>query len=213
VPEARRLGIVLAIRPIHAGAAPGCSFLTGLEESLALVEGFGDPAVRLALDLWQFGDDGRVGALLPRLAEAAAVVQVADRCGPPTPCADRLPAGHGGLPLERLVAGLWAHGYRGDFEFDPVGEAVEMLGYSGVLRETRLVATAWGARLQSAADAGLPAGAWLDGGVADGALPERDDMASATSPGPWDAGLVGVHRRAGAGSRRSQASSQTVSRG
>jgi sugar phosphate isomerase/epimerase len=188
-PAARRAGVTLAVRPIHPLAAPGCSFLTCVVGTLSVIEQFGDPAVRMALDLWQFGHASELPGLLPRLAAAAAVVQVADRVGPPTAEADRLPAGHGGLPLESLVAGLWEHGFAGTFEFDPVGEAVEMLGYGGTLAETRRIVDSWEHRLPVA-------------------VPVRfREVGSAAYPA--------CYRRpvAPAGSRRSQASSQAVSRG
>ena len=186
LPRAHQAGVVLAVKPVHA-AAGGCGFLNGLGESLDLVDRFADPGVRLALDLWHFGQDPALGGLVARLAAAAAVVQVADRCGPPALDADRLPAGHGALPLESLVADLLDAGYSGSVEFDPVGEAVEILGYAGVLKETRLVADAWiGRRLagQKPVETGGPA----DGG------PDR-------------------HHLRPAGSRRSHASSHSVSPG
>ena len=186
-PVARRAGVTLALRPIHAAVAPGCSLLTGLADAIDLVEQVGDPAVGLAVDLWQFADAADAADRLPQLAELAAVVQVADRHGPASPDADRLPAGRGDLPLETLLGDLVRHGYQGDFEFDPVGELVESLGHEAVLRETARTAEAWLGR----ATAGHTAETCLS--------PPRTP-----------------HRRgaaAGAGSRRSQASSQTVSRG
>jgi sugar phosphate isomerase/epimerase len=188
--RARQAGVTLAVKPMHPVAAEGCSFVGRLAEAVDLVEQVDDPAVRLAFDLWHWGDDAAARSLLPRVAELTAVLQVADRAGPPSPAADRLPAGHGRLPLAELVAELAAHGYRGDIEFDPVGETVEILGYDGVLAETQLVATAWLPRLAAAAEAGFGSGA-----EAAGPLPLRP-----------------AHFRA-AGSRRSHASSQVVSRG
>lgn len=156
-PRAAAAGIALAIRPVHPLASPGCSFVTRLSEALDLVERCDDPVVRLAVDLWQFGDDDGIDELLPRLAAAAAVVQVADRTGSLSAAADRLPAGDGGLPLERLVAGLVEAGYRGPVEFDPVGEAVEAMGYAAAWRQTRAVVAAWHARLDAAAEGGRAA--------------------------------------------------------
>ncbi|MFM7206973.1 MAG: sugar phosphate isomerase/epimerase family protein [Planctomycetaceae bacterium] len=190
-PVAARAGVVLAIKPVHPVAAAGCSFLSCLDEALGLVESAADPSLRLALDLWHFGHDEVLPALLPRLAAATAVVQVADRCGgPPAADADRLPAGHGCLPLESLVAGLLAHGFQGPCEFDPVGEEVEILGYEGVWREMRLVSDSWGRRL----GAGIPL---TVSGAGDGPR------------GPRSAS----YRLAAAGSRRSHASSHSGSSG
>ena len=182
-PAARRAGVTLAVKPMHPTAADGCSFVGRLAEAADLVDEFDDATVRLALDLWHWGDDPALGALLPRLAPLVAVLQVADRGGSLAPAADRLPAGHGHLPLADLVADLVAHGYRGDVEFDPVGESGEILGYAGVLAETRLLGASWAGRLAAAVEAGIRPLA-----------------------------LRPAHFRA-AGSRRSHASSHTVSPG
>jgi sugar phosphate isomerase/epimerase len=186
-PVAHEANVTLALRPIHAAVAPGGSLLTSLAAACDFVDGIDHPAVGLAVDLWQFGDAPDLVPMLPRVAARAASVQVADRAGPPSPHADRLPAGHGTLPLERLVEGLCRHGYAGDFEFDPVGEAVESLGHAAVVRETAATAAAW-----------------LGGRVAN---PEVTG---------WLAPPRILQRRpaaAGAGSLRSHASSHTVSRG
>lgn len=186
-PVAEEAGVKLALRPIHAAVAPGCSLLTGLAAACDLVSGLDHPAIGLAVDLWQFADAPDMDALLPRLASRAAVVQVADRVGPPSAEADRLPAGRGTLPLEPLLAGFVRRGYAGDFEFDPVGELVESVGHAAIVRETAATAGAWlGHRVGSREATGVLS-------------PPRSLQRRAAA--------------AGAGSRRSHASSQTVSRG
>lgn len=191
-PAAAQAGVALALKPVHPLAAPGCSFLAGLGDALELVERFDDAAVRLALDLWHFGHEAEIIDLLPRLAAVSTVVQVADRCGPPAAGGDRLPVGHGELSLEPLVSGLVDHGYRGPFEFDPVGEAVEILGYEGVWQETRVIADAWADRHATRRRSMVPSG--FEG--------ER----LATGRGHFRAG-------SGSGARRSHASSHTGSPG
>lgn len=213
-PIAGAAGVTLAIKPMHAAAASGWSFLNQPVDALELVETADDPAIRLALDLWQFADESELVRLLPRLAAATAVVQVADRNGPPTSELERLPAGHGSLPLEFAALAMVDHGYAGDFEFDPVGDSVAVLGYELVLAETRRVADAWKAAMKerllwSRATAAV----WQTAGL-------RMMAASAAGngldqqlwPAGWGSGWsMGQFRSMG--SRRSQASSQTVSRG
>jgi sugar phosphate isomerase/epimerase len=186
-PRAAASGVSLAIKPMHPAAAADCNFVTRLAAAVELVERFDDPAIQLAFDLWQWADATETSALLPRVAPRTAVVQLADRIGPPTVDGDRLPVGSGSLPIKRLASRLIDLGFRGDFEFDPVGESVERLGYDALLAATRGVADAW--QLSPAA------------------LAEGKRSWSA-----WPAPLRGAHL-AGAGSRRSHASSQTVSRG
>jgi sugar phosphate isomerase/epimerase len=185
-PLAARSGVSLALKSMHPSAAADCNFVTRLCEAVDLVERFDDPAVRLAFDLWQWADAAETLSLLPRVAPLTAVVQVADRVGPPTVGGDRLPVGHGSLPIRRVVSRLVDSGFQGAFEFDPVGETVEFLGYESVLASTRGVADAWNL---------CPATIF-------------GHSARSVRPVP----LRGAHFSAAA-SRRSHASSQTVSRG
>ena len=209
-PLANRAGVVLAVKPLHAAAAPGCSFLTRAIDALDLVENLSDSAVRLAVDLWQFADDPELPRLLPRLAAATAVVQVADRIGPPTIELERLPAGHGTLPLESLVLALVDQGYGGTFEFDPVGDTVAAIGYDRVLQETRMVADSWAVAVEerllwcrAAAAVWQTAGHRLAAATAAGSgLDQRS----------WSLMWSGGQFRS-TGSRRSHASHQIVSRG
>jgi hypothetical protein len=127
------------------------------------------------------------------MAASAVIVNVADRCGEPTAHADRLPAGHGTLPLERLISDLVADGFDGAVEFDPVGEAAEILGYDGVWRETSLVAEAWADRIAVGCR---------------GVLGNPSE-----SPRADVRGVRPAHLRAGSSSRRSHASSHTGSPG
>ena len=70
-------------------------------------------------------------------------VQVAGGRGAPLPDAERLPPGQGTHPLAALVAAFVEQGFDGTFEFAPVGEAVETLGYDEVLRRVSATAAAW----------------------------------------------------------------------
>ncbi len=146
-PAAAAAGVQLALEPVHAAAAPGYSFIARLGDALEIVERLAHPSIRLSLDLWQFGDAPELPRLLPRLAAVTALVQVADRCGPPTPDMERLPAGRGSLALESAVFALLARGFTGDFTFDPIGEAVAAMGYDRTLADLRTTASSWSERL------------------------------------------------------------------
>lgn len=223
VPVARREGVTLALKPLHPRAAPECGVLSSPDAALEIIDQVGENQVGLALDLWHFGDaimsraaenraaENRAAgnrAALERWAAATVLVQVADRCESPAPEADRQPAGMGCLPLETLVCGLIAAGYQGDFEFDPVGEAVEMLGYEGTLHQTRHIIDTWADNL--AIGLAMPQIVNMSPGVPGiHEVPQGfgGERSSLSPP-------LGIHRRAAStGSLRSQASSQTVSRG
>lgn len=147
-PRAMHAGVRLAIKPLHRTTASRCSFLTRLVDALDVVDTLverrqSNSCVGLAIDLWHFGDDPDLGSLLPLLVDRTAIVQVADRIGLPTADHERLPVGRGTLPLEEVVAAFVDHGYRGDFELDPVGEAVEASGYEAVLDELAATVEDW----------------------------------------------------------------------
>ena len=150
-PEAFSRGVALAIKPMHPVAAAGCDFLTDLGHAAHWVRRFDHPAVRLSIDLWQFGHDPALPSLLGDLVPLTAVVQVADSHGLPSAERERLPPGYGSLRLETLVMSLIEHGYTGDFEFELVGEKVESLGYDQVLGQARLAADAWSRRIPATA--------------------------------------------------------------
>lgn len=187
-PQAMRAGVRLALKPLHRATASRCSFLTRLVDALELVDNLverrqSNACIGLAIDLWQFGDDSDLGSLLPLLVDRTAIVQVADRIGVPTTDHERLPPGRGTLPLEDVTAAFVDHGYRGDFEFDPVGEAVEAAGYEEVLGELAATSDAWSRSFR------------------------LHEAHAATQP------RLPAYRLRAAGARRSQASSQMVSPG
>lgn len=201
-PIADSAGVSLALKPFHAAAAPDSSFLRDLPESLDVIGQVDHPALGLSLDLWHFADCPELRGLLPTMAEVLKVVQIADRGGPPTAELERLPAGHGVLPLEQIVLSLLELGYGGDFEFDPAGEAVATLGYPRVLAETRRTADAWRLAAAAALD-------WNPSGVrvsADAQRPLAEPIRGR------QAAWAGLQLRS-VGSRRSQASTQVVSPG
>lgn len=201
-PLAREAGVTLALKTVRPEAGCNASFLARPVDALGVVEEVAHPSVRLALDLWQWADDAQFVALLPRLASRTSIVQVADRVGPVTADWERLPACRGTLPLESLVTLLVEQGYAGDFEFDPVGDAVAGIGYDGVLAETRRHVDAWSERLEQRL-------AWRHAAAA---VWQRTAAGTESADGGFR-----LPRSAGqfrsAGSRRSHASSQVVSRG
>lgn len=151
-PAAESAGVTIAVKPMHEAAGEGCGFLTSLSDAVAWLEDLGEPAVKLSVDAWQFADvsrgrGGRLAGLSNALVQQTAVVQLADRLGPPSRERDRLPPGFGNLPLERIVSDLVELGYGGGFEFDCVGESVETIGYDGLLRRIRLAIHQWAGRL------------------------------------------------------------------
>jgi sugar phosphate isomerase/epimerase len=150
-PAAAGEGVTLAIKPLHPATSSDCSFLGGLEETFDFVDALDEPAVMLAVDLWQFADEPGFIESLRRMLSRVAVVQAADRFGPPSPESERLPPGQGVLPLQRIIRELVRQGYRGDVEFDCVGEAVEAMGVEPLLESLDASFSQWLGQPQVAA--------------------------------------------------------------
>lgn len=151
LPVAEQHAVTLAIKPVHPLLATEWSFLTGLEEPLALLKEVNHPRLKLAVDTYQSAwDEGG----LQRLTEAAphvALVQLADGRAP-TYCEERhAQLGEGETPLLSLIAALESGGYRGDYDVVLMGLEVPPDDYPTLLRKTlstfnQLLPVATGAR-------------------------------------------------------------------
>ena len=71
-PLAAELGVAIALEPMHAGCAKGWTFLTDLEDTLALLDECDTPQAKLALDTYHLCQDGvpaeRLAEIVPRIA-------------------------------------------------------------------------------------------------------------------------------------------------
>ena len=132
-PVAESAGVALAIKP----AKDGASFLTNLNESVDLVHASGFTNVGLAIDLWTFSEELLLMENVRPVIEQTKVVSVADRTSNMSLEHERLPPGAGELPLLPLLSLLVESGFRGDIEFDPIGETVAAMGYEQLLAYVR----------------------------------------------------------------------------
>src|SRR5262245_1053888 len=73
-PLAGELGLTLAIEPMHRGCASEWTFLTDLDECLALLDVLASPALKIAFDTYHFGHDPRVIERLRTLAPHIGIV-------------------------------------------------------------------------------------------------------------------------------------------
>jgi sugar phosphate isomerase/epimerase len=136
LPLAEALHVTLALEPMHPAAGTRWTFLTNLDDALALVSSFGSKYLRLVLDCYDWGRDEGLCERLARLAPHLALVQLAD--GREAPCGERnrCPLGSGGVPLPRLVRELTDAGYRGPFEIELLGEEIESCDYESLLADS-----------------------------------------------------------------------------
>lgn len=133
-PAAGELGVRLAVEPMHPGCADEWTFLTRVEETLELIDGFAPSQVGLVFDTYHLGHDRAVLEAIPQLVARIAVVHLGDWLAPPEGEQNRCPLGHGELPLVEIADALTEAGYDGDYDVELMGEEVEDRDYDRLLR-------------------------------------------------------------------------------
>jgi sugar phosphate isomerase/epimerase len=129
--------VALAIEPMHPACASEWTFLTDLESTVAFIEQFDSPFLKLVFDSYHFGHDPAVLANLAEIVPYIGVVHLGDRWTPHSVDQDRRPLGAGCLPLAELVRGLLDAGYAGDFDVELIGPDIEHVNYESLLRSSQ----------------------------------------------------------------------------
>jgi sugar phosphate isomerase/epimerase len=137
LPLATEQEVTLALEPMHAGCAAEWTFLTTLDDALALLDGASSPRLQLAFDTYHLGRDPRIINRLPEIAGRIAVVHLGDGKGPPERDQNRSRLGQGTLPLREIIAALTAAGYEGFYDVELIGEDIESADYGELLRHSR----------------------------------------------------------------------------
>ncbi|MDZ7618466.1 MAG: sugar phosphate isomerase/epimerase family protein [Patescibacteria group bacterium] len=133
IPCAEEHGVVLAVEPMHPGAAADCSFLTSLNDAMRLLDAIDSPSVKLVLDTYHLGQDPTLPARIPEIAPRIALVQLGDARRPPAGEQNRCLLTEGVLPLREIVAALKAAQYDGYYDVELLGEDVEACDYPSLL--------------------------------------------------------------------------------
>ena len=108
-PLASERGVVLGIEPMHPHCAAEFTFLTGIDETLELLQSVGSPQVKMVFDTYHLGQDREVIGRIAELAGKVAIVQLGDSRKPPTAEQNRCRLGEGCVPLagdRRRLEGL-----------------------------------------------------------------------------------------------------------
>ena len=136
LPLSEAVEVPLAIEPMHAACAADWTFLTDLDSVLTLIHEYRSDYVKLAYDTYHFPISKK--HLLTELAPHIGIVHLADRSVTPTFEQDRLPLGHGRLPLREIVTTLQEAGYAGAFDVKLIGPEIETRDYWTLLEQSQL---------------------------------------------------------------------------
>lgn len=137
LPIAEEFGVTLAIEPMHADCAAEWTFLTTLDESLALVDAMGHPLLKLALDTYHLGLDDSLLERLPAIVPHVAVVHLGDGHLPQDREQVRTPLGEGRVPLRSIVATLQQSGYEGYYDVEIIGQDLPADQYPKLIEQSK----------------------------------------------------------------------------
>ena len=136
LPRAESLHVTLALEPMHPAAGARWTFLSDLDDALAVCDSYGSSRLKLVLDLYDWGLAPDLPQRMAQFVPHLALVQLADVQQPRCADRNRCPLGAGTLPLARLVQQLAHAGYPGPFEVELVGEEVENCDYQRLLDDS-----------------------------------------------------------------------------
>lgn len=128
-PQAHEMGISLALEPMHEGCASDWTFLTSLDETLALLNSLDNTAIKLVFDSYHLGQDPQILERIPQLVPRTAIVQVGDARHSPRGEQNRCGLGAGVIPLAPIIQAFLAQGYDGYFDVELLGEEIETQCY------------------------------------------------------------------------------------
>jgi sugar phosphate isomerase/epimerase len=137
VPAADDVDVTLAIEPMHAHCAAEWTFLTSLDDALALIDAAESPRVKLAFDTYHLGLEPDILERIPALAHRIAVVHLGDSKQQPDGESNRCRLGEGTIPLAEIVSALEGAGYSSFYDVELMGEEIEAADYRELLEHSR----------------------------------------------------------------------------
>jgi sugar phosphate isomerase/epimerase len=121
---------------MHPACGGDCTFLTSLDDALAVIDQVESPQVRLSFDTYHLGSADGALDQARQLAGRIAIVHLADG-HPPDEEQHRTPLGRGCVPLKELFGALRDGGYNGDFDVELFGDEVLPDDYAALLRDSK----------------------------------------------------------------------------
>jgi len=122
---------------MHSGCATEWTFLTSIDDTVALIEAAGNPRAKMVLDTYHLGQDpdfvDRIADIVPHVA----LVQLGDARQPPQGEQNRCRLGEGTVPLREIVAALKSAGYDGYYDVELLGEEIETMDYESLLEHAK----------------------------------------------------------------------------
>lgn len=132
IPEAERLGVRLAIEPVSQ-LRVDLGFIHTFHDALDFVDAIGSPWLGVVLEVNNAWIERGLYDNVARRTDRVAVVQVSDFRVGTLAASERVVIGDGDIPLRRICRALDAAGYRGWYDIELLGTAIEAEGYESVV--------------------------------------------------------------------------------
>ncbi|MGD9722490.1 MAG: sugar phosphate isomerase/epimerase family protein [Pirellulales bacterium] len=133
LPLAADLDVTLCVEPMHPSCAEDWTFLTDLDDAVALVKGVGNPFLKLVFDTYHWGHACDIAARVGPLAEHIGIVHLSDGTCAPNCEQNRHRLGDGDVPLACIIQSLRKAGYDGYYDVELFGETIENSDYRQLL--------------------------------------------------------------------------------
>ncbi len=137
IPEAAKLGVTLAVEPMHPGCAAEWTFLTSIDDVVELLGAVDNSQVKVVFDTYHLGQDPDILDRIAQIAPHIAIVQLGDARRPPDGEQNRCRLGQGTVPLAEIVAALKGAGYDGYYDVELLGEEIETTDYGSLLQHAK----------------------------------------------------------------------------
>jgi sugar phosphate isomerase/epimerase len=132
-PQAAKLGVCLAIKPMHPGCAAEWTFLNSIEDVLGMIQAVASPQIKIVIDVYHLGLNPGFIQQIAQIAPYIALVQLGDARQPPSGEQNRCRLGDGVIPLPEIVEALKTAGYDGYYDVELLGEEFETADYGSLL--------------------------------------------------------------------------------
>jgi sugar phosphate isomerase/epimerase len=134
---AGRLGLSIALQPMHRRPVERWSFLTTLGKTLELLALCDHPRVGMVFDFFHVWREPDLTARIPQIVPWIKLAALCDAVAPAGCDDDRCLPGRGDLPVVGLVEALESSGYRGAYEVQILSDRCWRSDYAALLAECR----------------------------------------------------------------------------
>jgi sugar phosphate isomerase/epimerase len=136
-PVAQESGVALGLEPMHAMFAKEWTFLSNLDDTLAVLDRVEHDSVGLVFDTYHLWCEERVVERIGEIAPRVRLVQLADWHDPPRSDNDRVLPGTGCAAVREMVQAFAEAGYDGFYDIEILSDELWHSDYRQLVQDCR----------------------------------------------------------------------------